>query len=383
MLNSNQVRDHFPMTSKYIYLNAASNGLIPNVSINAMKEYVEAKLHDFKESDVMRNQCYEENRRLFAQLIGAKESEIALVSGTSIGLNQISQLIPLKPGSNVIINDMEYVSNVLVWLKLRKKGVEVRFVKNKNGVVAAHDIEKAADENTMVISVSNPGWYNGYLHDIKYLGEIVHRNGGYLVVDGIQGCGTMSIDVKREGVDFYVAGTHKKLLGPFTVAFLYIREELINRLEPAFLYLGSQPDELTKKNIYDAFDAYELNIREGIKRHDMYPAPEVDSVGAGASMRFLTDIGVDNIEAHIKKLSDHLIERLLELGVEFQTPLDPKLRFGNINFKVKNYRDWEKRMMKRNIVISVRISGVRVSPHCYNTIDEIDNLVEVTKELIK
>jgi len=376
------VRDQFPITKNKVFLNHAATSPLPLCSSEAMKDFVKDKVdaQSTMEGDLGPWQERIRNcRRLFSQLVGAKEQEVAYVPNTTFGLNLIAQMLPYRPGSNVVTNNLEYPSNVIAWLKLEERGVEIRFIRNTDGKIGLSQIEEAVDGKTVALAVGQVGWYHGFRHDLKAISEIAHGKGAYLVVDAIQSAGAMKIDVKKEGIDFLACGSYKWLLGPPGAGFLFIREDLIDALNPPLVSYESIDPELAEKNIFEGFDLYRLRYSKGIGKYEVAHLSDLAYVGAEASMKLLLDYGIGRVEQRIREIGNYLVDRLVGAGYGLQTPLDEKERHAIVNFKVKDWKKTWKGLTEKGIIVSPRMGGIRVSPHFYNTQDEIDRLMEALK----
>ncbi|MEM2593315.1 MAG: aminotransferase class V-fold PLP-dependent enzyme [Candidatus Bathyarchaeia archaeon] len=375
-------RAEFPITRSKIFLNHAAVSPLPLRSADAMRSYVENKVkaqltHDVDLGDWRKKIA--ETKGLFARLIGAREDEIAHIPNTTFGLNLIAQMLDYKPGSNVVTNTLEYISNVIVWLKLRERGVEVRIVRDVGGRISVDMLEKSIDDRTVVVAVGQVGWYNGFRHDLRAISEIAHERGAFLAVDGIQAVGNMKIDVAREGIDFLACGSYKWLLGPLGAGFLYIKSEHIDRFNPPILGGGSIDPEVSRRNIYERFDLYELKYSKGIGKYEAAHINDVAYIGVGESMRLLLDYGVENVEERIKRIGDYFISSLIEMGYELQTPLGEDEHHAIINFKVKDPDAVMDYLSRNGVVVSKRVGGIRVSPHFYNTEEEIEKFLSILK----
>jgi len=377
-----RIREQFPITKNKVFLNHAATSPLPLCSSTAMKDFVKDKINaqstmaeDLGPWQERIRNC----RRLFSQLVGAKEQEVAYVPNTTFGLNLIAQMLPYNPRSNVVTNNLEYPSNVIAWLKLEERGVEVRFVKNRDGKIGLNQIEETVDGKTVALAVGQVGWYHGFRHDLKAISEIAHGKGAYLVVDAIQSAGAMKIDVKGEGIDFLACGSYKWLLGPPGAGFLFIREDLIDTLNPPLLGYDSIDPELAGKNIFECFDLYRLRYSKGIGKYEVAHINDLAYVGVEASMKLLLDYGMERVEQRIWEIGNYLVDRLVDAGYKLQTPLDERERHAIVNFRVKNWKETWKKLAEKGIMVSPRMGGIRVSPHFYNTHDEIDRLMEALK----
>ncbi|MEM2960215.1 MAG: aminotransferase class V-fold PLP-dependent enzyme [Candidatus Bathyarchaeia archaeon] len=294
-----KIREEFPVVKRWIFLNHAAVSPLPTRAADAMKSFLSDKVRAQLTHDDDLAYWHEKvanSKRLFSGLIGAEEREIAFIPNTTFGLNLVAQILPYKPESNVVTNTIEYLSNVIVWLKLRERGVEVRIVGDTDGRISLNALEKNIDDKTVAVAVGQVGWYNGFRHDLKGISKFAHENGAFLVVDAIQAVGNMKIDVAREEIDFLSCGSYKWLLGPPGAGFLYIKEDLVNEFNPPILGENSIDSEVSKRNIYECFDLFELKYSSGIEKYEVVHVNDLAYVGVEESMRLLLDFGMENVE---------------------------------------------------------------------------------------
>lgn len=374
-----EFRKDFPLLHKKIYLDNAGVGAccrqVYDAFLDYSRDYVHNRLGVGGDVGKWMDKILD-TKKQFARLIGADEGEVFFVPTTTTGLNLVANMLNYRRRSNVVTNDMEYFSNVIVWLRQRERGVDIRIVKNKNWEINEEDVCRLVDDDTVALAVGQVGWFNGFRHDLSLLSEIAHEKGAYLVVDGIQSVGGLKIDVKKEGVDFLVAGTYKWLLGPGGAAFLYIRREIAEELSPVFIYGHTLKGGLVEKNLYDEFNLYDLSYGDLARRHDMSVFNRAAYVGSWVSMNLILKYGIENIENRIDELCEYLIGELLNLGFELQTPLSAKKRFGIVSFKVEDNRSAAKMLEERDVIVAPRVGGLRVSPHFFNTKSDIDKFIE-------
>jgi selenocysteine lyase/cysteine desulfurase len=362
-----EFRQNFPITKNKIYLNHAAHSPLPKPAINAMRKHIEelSQYGDAIDQD--------DGKASFAKLINAKKEEIALVENTSTGLSIIANMLNYPQGSNIVTTDLEYPSVVYPW-KRKKLGVDVRYVKNRAGKILSEDLRKAMDDKTVAVAISHVEYMNGFKFDLKAVSEIVHEHGAYLVVDAIQSLGALSVDVKHDAIDFLTAACYKWMLGPPGIGYLYARKELIDKFEPPFIGWAS-----VKQEIFETLDFWEirdLKLSETASRFEAGTPSHVSIAGAAASLNLLLNTGIENIEKRILALTDHLIELLSARGIKLQTPLEPECRSGIVNFLIDHPQERTSQLAEKGIVVSARSHGIRVSPHFYNTTNEIDKLVE-------
>jgi selenocysteine lyase/cysteine desulfurase len=373
--NVNAIRELFPVVKNKVFLNHAAQSPLPKPVADAVKRCVEEFSLFGNVSTSEWDDC---GKALFARLVGAKPEEIALAENTSVGLNIAANMLEYPPDSKIVTTDLEYPSVVYPWLK-RSLGVKIHYVKNVGGKVQLEDFEKAVDDKTVAVAVSHVEYANGFRNDLKALSQITHEHGAYLIVDAIQSAGVIPIDVKRDGVDFLTTACYKWLLSPPGAAYLYVREDLIENFEPPYIGWASVKQEIFET--VDFWDIWSLRLSETASRFEVGTPSFLSFVGAAEAIKMLLGFGIENIEKRVLRLTDHLIEAVKDLGLKLQTPEEPQHRSGIVNFKVKKPKEVVEHLKSKNIVVSARANGIRVSPHFYNTKEEIDKLVNEIKRL--
>jgi selenocysteine lyase/cysteine desulfurase len=370
-----EVRELFPIVKNKVFLNHAAQSPLPKPVAEAVKKYVE----DFSMfGNVTTDEWSDCGKSLFARLIGAKPGEIALIENTSVGLNIAANVLRYPDGSKVVTTDLEYPSVVYPWLK-RSLGVKVHYVKNVDGKVLLEDFEKAVDDKTVAVVISHVEYANGFRNDLKALSQIAHEHGAYLIVDAIQSAGVIPIDVKRDGVDFLATACYKWLLSPPGAAYFYVREDLIEELEPP--YIGWASVNQAVFETVDFWDIWSLKLSANASRFEVGTPSFLSFVGAAEAIKMLLGFGIENVERRVLRLTDHLIEAVKALGLKLQTPEEPQYRSGIVNFKIDKPKEVADELRRKGIVVSARANGIRVSPHLYNTEEEIERLVDEIRRI--
>jgi len=374
MDNLQKIREQFPITESKVFLNHAAQSPLPKPVADAIHRYTD----DYSKFGTSLIECDRWGKPLFAKLIGARSEEIALIENTSVGLNIAANVLQYPPGSKMVTTDLEYPSVVYPWLR-KNLGAKVHYVKSVDGKVSLDDIEKAVDDKTVAVAVSHVEYVNGFRHNLRVLSEVAHEHGAYLIVDAIQSVGTMPINVKTDDVDFLMAACYKWLLSPSGAAYLYVKDELIEEFEPPYVGWASVKPEIFKTT--DFWDIWNLKLSKTASRFEVGSPSTISFVGAAEAMKMLLNCGTENIKRIIIKLTDRLIDSVKDLGLELQTPEQRQCRSGIVNFKIGKPQKTTDRLNKKGIVVSARANGIRVSPHFYNTEEEIDRLVEEIKKL--
>ena len=374
-----ELRAQFPVIKRYTYLNHAAVGPLPQRVLDEVSRINQDKgysggLHwmDWEEEA-------EETRKIIARFINADPEEIAFAQNTSAGLSIIANGINWEKTDNIVINDLEFPSNIFPWqIQAKRHGLVTKTVQQRNEELAIEDFEEKIDRHTKIVAVSHIQFSNGFKVDLQRLSKLAHENGGYVVTDAVQSLGQMPIDVKKLDVDFLATSGYKWLLSPIATGFLYIKKELIDEIEPSIV--GYRTDENYHEYSY-------RTIRPALTarrfEHGQINFPGI--AGMRAAIELLDSFGIYNIEKRIRKLVDHLIADISELrGLKVLSSMKPEHRNGIIKVGgLDNPDDVVKKLKEENIVISSRAGGLRISPHFYNTEKEIEQLLDVLSLLTK
>ena len=370
-------RNDFPGLREYIYLNSAAVGLLPQQTIAAIKEYLESERIYGNILWSEWEQRLDELRVLISRLIHSKShEEIALTQNTSAGLNIVANGIKWKKGENIVINDMEFPANIYPWQNQAKEhGLDIRVAKSNNGKVPIEEYEKLIDDNTRVVSVSWVEFQNGFTHNLREIAELSHEYGAYFVVDGIQGLGMLTLDVQKENVDFFACGGSKWLISPIGTGFLYIRQEHLEELDVTFAGWRSHADPHN-------FSYTWFEPAKTAKRFDGGSPNVIGAIGMKTSINYLLQLNPQRIKEYDLYLANYLVERLNELeNIRILSPLDengtPKSSI--ISFTTKDIEKIHTNLKEHKIITSLRLGAIRISPHLYNSRDDIDVLIENIK----
>jgi selenocysteine lyase/cysteine desulfurase len=383
-----EIRDEFPILKYKTYMNSAAHGPALRRVWDAVQEYWSFRMSedlDIKEPDAKGNA---------AELIHASEEEICWCARVTQGFNMVASMLDFKPGENIVVTDLGYPSNVYVWLPLREKGVEIRRIENQDGRIETSDFEKAIDDKTRVVSLSHIEWTSGLRYDMKSISKIAHEHGALVVDDCYQAVGPVDVNAHSDGMDFLLVGSEKWLCSPAFAGIFYIKKSLIDELEPTYRFYSQVEEAFSIEPPWGEPDA------DNISTYDKPLFPNADKYyrgcvaegalwGFNASMEYFNELGGSNREERVLKMSGYLIDRLRELGVKVNTPLEPKERGGLVTYNtgkhelnVKSHRA----LLKKGIIVALRyqkgIGGIRVSTNFFNTEEDIDRLIDVQKGLL-
>jgi len=367
------LRADFPAAAKSNYLNTPYIGPPPRAVEEAGIAFVRAKSEDPILLGAMLEKGNEVRRR-FSSLFGAKPEEVSFLFATSEGENIIAEALDLKPGDNVVIDDLHYETTYVLYKTLEKtKGVEVRVVNAVDGRADPEHFEPYVDDKTRVVSVSWVSHQNGFRHDLKGLSDLAHAHGAYLYADAVQALGMFETNFHDEGVDFLTSGTYKWLLASYGVAPFYIREEHLDWVVP---------DRLGSLSIRDTLPNYEFRLYDTARKYEYATLAFGPLYQLGASLDYLAKVGLDKIEAHTVDLAHHLWRGLLEQGLALHTPK------GNGSSIVSfehggDPKAVESLFAKENIKVSFRENGrmIRAGAALFNNKSDIDHLLDTVKKI--
>jgi selenocysteine lyase/cysteine desulfurase len=320
-------------------------------------------------------------RTLLGRLVNAHPDEIALVENTSVGINLIAQSLPLRPGDNVLLCDVEFPSNVYPWMNLsRAKSVETRILPSIDGGLSLETLDQHCDEHSRVVAVSGVQFFTGRREGLAALGRYCQDNGLWLVVDAMQAAGVIPIDMVAMGIHALAAGGQKALCGPPGQGFMAIRAELIEQMTPIFVGPVSVEG-------WEHWLRYDTTPRQLARRFDMGTANLAGLVGLHAAVNMLLDLGIDHIADWVTHLSSAAISDLIQRGYQVITPADPRYRAHIVTFA------WDgdvhaavSALQKRGIILREHLDRdgnphLRMSMHCYNTVEEVLQVGEALEEV--
>ncbi|MEX2116781.1 MAG: aminotransferase class V-fold PLP-dependent enzyme [Bacteroidota bacterium] len=348
-----------------IFLDHAAIGPVPEPTRKAIESY----LHRRSESDINVFQSFlkvhTQTKQRIGALINAPPKRIAFCDNTSHGLNILAAGFPWKTGDRVLLTDVEFPANVYPFLNQKRHGVEIDFVKCHDNRIHLEDIERGLTPKTRVLSISYVQFLNGFRSDLTAIGALCRRKNVLLSVDAIQGAGAVPIDVQAANIDFLACGSQKWLLNTEGTAFVYVSEETQEKVQQA--YLGW----LSINDFFSDFFRYRLDLDATARRYEGGTLNVAGIIGLNESLAILLEAGIPQITHHLADLTGLCIERLKSEQVELLTSDLPAERAGIVSFRPQNAQPIFEKLKTRNIIVSLREGCIRLSPHFYNTREEI------------
>ncbi|HYX28988.1 MAG TPA: aminotransferase class V-fold PLP-dependent enzyme [Pyrinomonadaceae bacterium] len=370
MTDWTEIRQRFPVTERFAYLNSAAAGPVSVASQAAATDYYEKMTRD---GDVHWNRWLADReavRRRIANFINAEPEEIALTTNTSQGMNVIVDA--LEDRGEVISSELEFPVTTLPWMHRR---IPVHRLPAIDGEIKIEEIERTmATYNTGVIALSHVQFSNGLRIDPAAIGDI--KGNHVFVVNASQSAGAFEIDVKKMKIDALCATGHKWLLAGYGSGFVYLSRELLN---------ASMSHALGWLSVEEPFDMRNDEFRP---RHDAAARVELGCphfaaiFSLGASIQLITEVGIKQIESRALELNRYLTSRLIENDWEVLSPLrNEEMRSAETLVRIDQPHEVVRKLFQRGMIVTEKPEGIRVATHFFNSEDDIDRLIGALQEI--
>ena len=365
------LRERFPIFQSTTYINSCSHGALSNEVRQAYLSYLDDRDRFGSHWEVWVGKL-ETLRAMLAQLVNASSDEIATASCLSDCLNSVASAFDFTGKRNkILLTDFDFPTTAQIWRAQEKRGAVIDCVPCLPGevMIPPDRFHEYIDESTLVVSLPHVCYRNGARLDIKPVIDMAHEKGALVFLDFYQTGGAMPIDVKALDVDFAAGGTLKYLVSATGTAFLYVKQGLVNDLEPATSGWFSQAD-------INAMDIYK-NDPAGNARRFETGTPNVSSLYASiAGLQLVSEIGLDAIEQHIRTLNRAIKQKTLENGFQLAMPTEDSGHGPLVTIRSTDMYRLVAALADKGIVTSCRDDNLRVSPHFYNNLDDVDVLFD-------
>jgi len=381
--NFDAVRADFPRAARKLWLAAAETHPFSVHTLRAIESYSQFRALGPGEGRTYFSwEMQNETKKLFADLINAKPKEIAFVMSTTEGENIVAAGLDLaRRGGNVVIDDLHFPASWYLYAALEKQGIiELRVVRHRDWKIRLADMEKAIDRNTRLVSIALVSNINGYMHEAKAISDLAHANGALFYGDIIQGVGNTPVDVQAMGIDCAASSTYKWLMGDFGIGFLYVRKDLQGRVVKQTRY---------GLRALKGLRGREFELREDATLYEGTTSiPNMSGICAYEGLKYITKLGIDNIRAHAKPLTDRLQKEMPALGYSPITPLDspspiasfltpdPEATQAKLDKAfgehVVSLSKWQKTNEQGE---TETVSGIRIAVSVYNNDADIDQFL--------
>ncbi len=368
-------RQLFPLTAKgMIYLNHAGTSPLSTRVVGAMTQYLHERSEGTLETYPSDIAMVARTKSLIASMINAESADrIALCPSTTDAINIVAGGVQWRSGDRILLNSAEFPANVWPFLNARRFGVGIDTIPSADGRVTPEMMERALTPRTRLVGLSAVQFLSGYRADLAAIGAICRQRGVIFAVDGIQAVGAVRVDVREMHIDALSAGGQKWQMAPHGSGFLYLTEQLQEQIRQASLgWLGvAEPWE---------FYNFSQPLAQTARRYEGGSLVMPSLWGMNAALSTLMEFGLIDVESHILALTGLLIERLTAVaGIRLSTPAEPKRRAGIVTFDPPPGIDPESILAtlgKRGITVAVREGKIRISPHFYNSPEEMELTVQ-------
>lgn len=366
-------RQEFPILSTTIHLANCSQ----SPQSKRVKNSIEAYLRSWREEGMNWDAWIakvEEAKRQFAQLINADQDEIAVTMSVSDATTSVaSACLPTPWKNRIVTTGAEFPTVGQIWLAQQRFGWQVDFVPVRDGGIYLEDYQRIVDQQTAIVSATHVYYQNGFKQDLAAIAEIAHSRGALFYVDAYQSLGTVPVDVKRLGIDMLSSGVLKYLLGLPGIAFLYIRRELANQLQPASTGWFGQQNPF-------AMEVSRLDYAAGARRFDTGTPPIISAYAAEAGLALINEVGVERIHQRIQQLVSFTLQRAAELGLPVLGPRAVEDRGAAIAIAVPDGHSLEEKLKARGMILSARGPAIRIAPHFFTMEEEIGKALQAVRE---
>lgn len=329
-------------------------------------------------------------KQKFARLVNAPAETIGAIRNVSDGANIFAWSFPWKEGENVVVTlDAEHPNNIYPWLRLKRRGVEIRTVKAKaDGQLDVEAMIAAMDSNTRLMTCSSVTFAPGHRSNVWQLGEVCRKRDVFLLVDGVQSAGILKHDFSSEPIDGFVTSTSKGLLGLYGFGFLYAASRWIDRLEPAYL---SRPAVVNKEDDHSTMGSLDYELLPDSRRFEVGSFNLAGAYAADRSLDLLWDLGPEQIEARVLRLAAMLHEGLTEAGLPSAVPAHGpaqshiltagKLDFGGHGFSSDPLiGPLSEHLLACKVIHTIRRGQLRFAIHAYNDEQDIARVCDCVRE---
>jgi len=367
-----ELRALFPVTERLIYFNHAAISPPPIPTIRA----IEAQLKDVQENGSLNFRSWlavkEDSRKLLASLLGARPEQVAFVRNTSDALSTVANGLNWRAADNIVTFSREFPSNIYTWLRIRDVfGVEVRMCEERDGRIDVSEFESLIDDRTRLVTISHVQYASGFRTDLTRIGQVARRHDALFVVDTIQALCVVPTHVEAEFVDVAAGASHKWLLAPEGVGYLYLSDRARERIQPTLVGWTSVPDP-------DDYLNFEQGWNRGTLAWETGTGPAALLHGFKASLELLHRYGVQKISNYLEELTDYLCERLARKSYHVVSSRAPGEKSAIVCIRHRgdiSSMTLYHHLNTRKIVTAPRGDRLRIAPHFYNTQTEVDQLI--------
>ena len=368
-----QIRQLFPATKNYVYLNSAAVSPMPSVAVEA----VTSQLRDVSENGTINMQKWLDTkkrcRNLVAEMLKVQPEQIAFMRNTSDGFSTVANGLDWAEGDNIVTFAKEFPSNFYPWRRIRDTfGVELRVVPERGGRIDLDELIGLIDANTKLVAISAVQFNSGFRADLEKIGRAAQAVDALFAVDIIQAFGVIPFDLEVKFVDVACGASHKWLFAPEGCGIIYVSERARKRIEPTFV------GWISVETPWD-FDDYEQNWKPNALAWESGTNGSSLFYGLEQSLRILHEIGAEKIQVYLEELTDYLCELLAQKNYHIISSRREGEKSQIVSLMPKDGQTSQEvaaDLQAKNIIISPRGERLRIAPHIFNNRADIEKLIE-------
>jgi len=376
----NRHRDEFPTLASGIHLLSHSLGPVPRAARESMLSYIDAWEHHTSE-DAWATSWWTLSRLVgdrIAKILGADAGSVQIQPNASIAMATVASCFDFNKGRNkVVTTALDFPSMEYFWDAQRQIGASVEVVPSEDGVsVALEKILDAIDSETCLVALSHTSYRSSWRVDARAIVERAHAKGALVMLDVYQSAGVVQLDAADWNVDFLIGGTIKWLCGGASCGYLYVGPDLQRDLRPRLTgwVAHDSPFEFAHAPM-----RYAKSVRRFAQGTPSIPA----LYSAIPGLEIIEAVGVSEIAAESQRRTQTMIEFAMERGWTVNTPLEKNHRGGSVMIGVDNAQLTAERLSERRVFVDWRPgAGLRISPHFFNTDEEIEEALNILAGLI-
>lgn len=378
----------FPATERWTYMDVAARGLLPRVARDALVSHLDERLMAEVDKAGYFDTIERVRGRFARHINAASPEEVAFTKNVTEGIAAIAASIDWQPGDNVIIcPEIEHPANVYAWLNLQRRGVEIRMVTARAGMMPVDEMIARIDARTRAVTCATVTFAPGFRTDLATLGAACRKRGAMLVVDAAQSIGVLADDVQKLNIDAYAASTQKGLCGQYGMGLLYCREECAEKLQPAYLSrFGVDLGDASEADL----GSFEYRLARGARRFDLGNYNFTAAVNVDITLDYLSKFGQTNIESYVVGLGHQLARGLLELGLPVSggkpgphlahiVTVGDMAAGGHDSTSDTRMQSLYDHLVENNVKLSIRRGVLRFSLHLYNTAADVQRVIGLAK----
>ncbi|MDD7281519.1 MAG: aminotransferase class V-fold PLP-dependent enzyme [Erysipelotrichaceae bacterium] len=384
MLNRELIEQEYDFLKDEIFLNVSSVVMPPKRVQAKYNSFMNEYIENYGDDIVPKSwQIVEETRKKIAQLIHAQDPlEIGFVKNTCEGVSILADGYPFKQGDNVVLCNQEHQANLFPWINVhQRKGVELKVVHAKDNEINADDLISQIDEHTRILTISSIQFSTGFYADLKKLGQACKEHNVLFMVDGIQALGRFDINVQEMNIDYLAAGTNKGLLGTLGAGFVYCSKQYCEQIIPPYASYQSVVSHVSPPNITTNFDTLEWHHDSRRFESGNLSYNCINAINAGVEL--ILELGIENIESHIKQLEKYLRNQLTDLHIHVVQAKDEKNWGGIVCVYYPENQDEQVMSILKKYKIHCTIRGgyIRFGLEFFNTQEQMDIVSKALHEI--